>query len=67
MKRNVGGMDRGIRLAAGLAIVAAGVVFRSWWGAIGLVPILTAALGWCPAYLPVGISTCRTKERRQGA
>lgn len=60
MNRNVGGADRIVRLVLGVAIIAAGLYFRSWWGVIGVVPILTAAIGWCPAYLPFGISSCRT-------
>ena len=59
MKKNVGTNDRAVRVVAGLAIVAAGFNYQSWWGAIGLVPILTAIVGWCPAYLPLGISSCR--------
>lgn len=57
MKKNMGGADRIVRLILGLAIVAAGVYYKSWWGAIGAVPILTAMVGSCPAYLPFGIST----------
>lgn len=63
MMRNVGQMDRGIRVVAGLGIVAAGVYFKSWWGLVGLVPLLTATLGWCPLYLPLGLSTCPMKTR----
>jgi len=61
MTKNVGGFDRLLRVVVGLGIVAAGVAFKSWWGAVGLVPLLTAIIGWCPAYLPFGISTCRTR------
>ena len=32
------------------------------WGWIGVIPLLTAIIGWCPAYLPFGISTCSTKK-----
>jgi hypothetical protein len=31
-----------------------------WWGLVGLVPLATGTLGWCPAYLPFGIKTCKT-------
>ena len=61
MKVNVGGVDRTVRIVAGLVIIAAGVAFRSWWGAIGALPLLTGLIGWCPGYLPFGISTCKTK------
>jgi hypothetical protein len=59
MKCNVGKEDRILRVIVGLGIIGAGVYFKSWFGAIGLVPLLTAALGWCPAYLPLGISSCK--------
>ncbi len=62
MTRNVGSTDRIIRIVAGLVIIGAGVYFGSWWGAIGLIPLATAAIGWCPAYAPFGISTCATKR-----
>jgi hypothetical protein len=61
MKQNVGGMDRIARFVLGAAIVGAGIYFKSWWGAIGIVPLATAALGVCPAYAPFGLSTCATK------
>jgi hypothetical protein len=62
MKRNVGSADRFARIALGLGIIAAGVAYQSWIGAIGIVPLATAAIGWCPAYLPFGISTSLTAE-----
>jgi len=57
MKRNVGKADRIIRALLGIGIIAAGVYFQSWWGAIGLIPLLTAAIGWCPLYVLPGISS----------
>jgi len=60
MKKNVGSIDRKVRIIAGLAIIATGVAMQSWWGAIGIVPLATAAIGWCPAYLPFGFSSCKT-------
>jgi hypothetical protein len=59
MKANVGGIDRVFRALVGIAIVVAGVYFNSWWGALGLIPLATAALGWCPVYLPFGMSSAR--------
>lgn len=59
MKSNVGGVDRIIRVILGVGIIAIGIYFKSWWGVIGVVPILTAAMGWCPAYVPFGISSCQ--------
>jgi len=59
MKSNVGGTDRIIRVILGVGIIAIGIYFKSWLGVIGVVPILTAAVGWCPAYIPFGISSCQ--------
>ena len=60
MKTNVGGIDRMLRVAAGVALIwmaATGIV--GVWGWIGVVPLATGVIGWCPAYLPFGTSTCR--------
>jgi hypothetical protein len=62
MNKNVGSSDRTIRVIAGLIIIFIGIYFKSWWGVVGVLPIVTAMLRWCPAYLPFGISTCKTKE-----
>lgn len=59
MKANVGKADKVIRIVLGVAIIAAGIYFKSWWGAIGIIPILTAAISWCPLYTPLGIKTCK--------
>lgn len=60
MKKNVGSIDRGIRVLLGLVLIAAGVYYQSWWGVVGILPLFTASIGWCPAYLPFGLSTCKT-------
>mgnify|MGYP001556220929 CR=1 FL=1 len=60
MKANVGSLDRIVRIVAGLAILGAGYYFKSWWGLVGLVPLLTATIRFCPAYVPFGLSTCKT-------
>lgn len=59
MVKNIGNSDRIFRIAVGLAIITIGLVANSWWGIIGIAPIITASLGNCPAYLPFGISTCK--------
>ncbi|MEM7304166.1 MAG: DUF2892 domain-containing protein [Pseudomonadota bacterium] len=59
MEYNVGDTERMIRILAGLIIIGLGFIFSSWWGIIGIVPVFTGILGWCPAYLPFGISTKR--------
>jgi hypothetical protein len=63
MNKNVGGVDRILRMAVGLlliALAATGTVGA--WGYVGIVPILTGAIGWCPAYLPFGFSSCKTRS-----
>jgi hypothetical protein len=62
MKANVGGIDRIIRIAAGSALLA-WVLFFSGpiWAWVGLLPILTGLINFCPAYSIFGISTCHTK------
>jgi hypothetical protein len=54
--------DKVLRLVVGAAIIAAGVYFQSWWGAIGAVPILTTLMGRCPPYALLGINTCATRS-----
>ncbi len=59
MKKNVGGVERAIRAVVGLVILGVGFYYKSPWGLVGLVPMFTAAVGFCPAYVPFGISTCK--------
>lgn len=57
MKCNVGKTDKIIRIIAGLAIGAIGFYFKSWWGLVGIVPIFTALISWCPLYVPFKLNT----------
>lgn len=59
MKCNLGKLDRAARAIIGTLIIALGVYLQSWWGAIGAVLVLTAAVRWCPLYLPFGLSSCK--------
>ena len=57
--RNEGNLDRGLRIVVGLALLA--LVFvgpQTAWGWIGMVPLATGLIGWCPAYTLFGIRTC---------
>jgi len=63
MKQNVGGIDRTIRIIAGIGLIS--LVFvgpQTVWGWIGVVPLGTAIIGWCPPYSLLGISTCKVKS-----
>jgi type IV secretory pathway TrbD component len=59
MKKNVGGADRIIRIVLGVVILAVGLITQSWWGLIGLVPLLTAGMNFCPLYTIIGINTVK--------
>lgn len=63
MTANVGGIDRVLRIVVGLALIALALglipgVAPSVWGWIGVVPLLTAFVGFCPAYTLLGMNTC---------
>lgn len=62
MKANVGSTDRIIRLVLGAVIIVAGFYFKSWWGVVGVVPIITGLLNYCPAYNLIGVSTKKKIE-----
>lgn len=61
MKMNVGKADRIVRIVLGLVIIGIGVWLKSWWGLIGLIPLGTALINFCPIYHLLGVSTCRIK------
>jgi len=65
MTKNIGNVERGLRAIIGLALIAYAI-----WGTgpyaiyawIGVVPLFTAAVGWCPPYALLGINTCSAKK-----
>lgn len=61
MKQNVGGIDKFIRIILGVVLLALVFVIEGnarWFGLIGVVPLFTAFVGWCPAYSLIGVNTC---------
>lgn len=62
MEKNIGTIDKTIRVILGVVIIALGVLNESLWGAIGLIPLLTALINWCPLYPILGINTCSCKK-----
>jgi hypothetical protein len=65
MKINVGGLDRIGRIVAGLVLLALALTGTiGAWGWIGLVPLATGAVGFCPLYPLLGLNTCPTKTDR---
>ncbi len=60
MQKNVGGIDRVLRIIIGIALIS--LVFvgpQTPWGWIGVIPLATALIGWCPLYSLFGIKTCK--------
>ena len=51
--------DKKFRITIGSIALLVGLYFQSWWGLLGLIPILTSLINWCPLYVPFGISTIK--------
>ena len=62
MNRNIGKTDKILRIVLGVVIIALGVMSGSLWGAVGLIPIVTALIGWCPLYTVCKLKTCNDNE-----
>jgi hypothetical protein len=63
MTRNEGNIDRFARIVFGIALLS--LVFlgpRTWFGLIGIVPLVTGFVGYCPLYTVLGIRTCPTNS-----
>lgn len=64
MKTNEGGIDRIVRILAGvvlLGLMAMGTI--GWWGWLGVVLLATGLIGWCPLYTLLGLNTCSLKSK----
>lgn len=64
MRCNVGKTEQKIRIGLGVVILALGLYLGSWWGLIGIIPIITGAIRWCPASALLGVSTCEVEDPR---
>lgn len=63
MTHNIGGIERIIRIVAGLVLIAlAATGTVGVWGWLGLVPLATGLMGWCPPYSLLGINTCKNRS-----
>jgi len=63
MNKNVGGIDKMLRIVAGVALIALTVMgVLPVWGYIGIVPVATGLMGWCPLYPLLGLNTCPMKK-----
>ncbi|MBE0407058.1 YgaP family membrane protein [Psychrobacter sp. AOP22-C1-22] len=59
MEMNIGSTERLLRIIVGVVIIGLGLYFQSWWGVIGLVPLLTGLFRFCPLYRVLGMNTCK--------
>ncbi len=65
MKANVGRLDRIVRIAIGLVLLSLIVLLpgpERWWGLLGVIPLATASLSFCPLYSLLGISSCPLRK-----
>ncbi len=64
MQANIGSSDRIIRISIGVALIGASLAgLIGAWGWVGVVPLTTGVFRFCPAYLPFGMSTCKTANK----
>lgn len=62
MQKNVGGIDKVARILVGIALIIWALSSGTAWAFIGVLPLATGLLGWCPAYTLLGIKTCKLKR-----
>ena len=62
MKLNEGVIDRSLRIIVGVVLIGLTLTAKiGVWGWIGIVPLVTGLMGWCPLYTLLGFKTCKTK------
>ena len=63
MKNNIHHMERAIRILAGLILISLAFIGpKNLWFLLGIIPLLTGLMGWCPPYSLLGINTCPKKQ-----
>jgi hypothetical protein len=64
MKLNVGGIDRALRIIVGLVLIALAATHQvGWWGWLGVIPLATGLVRFCPLYTMLGLNTCPMKAK----
>lgn len=66
MKANVGGVDKVLRIVVGLGVLSLIFILEGnarWWGLVGVVPLLTGLVNFCPLYTLIGINSCPMKDK----
>ena len=67
LRGNIGGLDRALRTTLGLVLLSLTVVGpETRWGLVGLIPLATALVGWCPLYAVLGIDTYPRQQHPAG-
>jgi hypothetical protein len=64
LKKNVGYVDSIVRVIIGAMIVGIGLYFDSWWGFLGLIPVFSGAVSFCPIYRMLNMDTSRPNTER---
>lgn len=59
MEINVGSTERLLRIIVGVVIIGLGLYLQSWWGVVGIIPLLTGLFRFCPLYKMLGMNTCK--------
>ena len=62
MRYNIGSSEKIWRVILGFLIILIAYYYKSWWGALGIIPIATGFIGFCPFYAMISISTCTEKR-----
>ena len=62
MHHNVGGIDQILRIVLCGVICSIGVIYNNWWGLVGLIPLVTGTMSWCPLNNLVGLSSLKISE-----
>jgi len=66
MKANVGGVDKILRIVAGLGLLSLVLILEGnarWWGLVGLIPLATGLINFCPLYALLGLNSCPMKDK----
>ncbi len=64
MPCNVGKTDKWIRIGLGIILILVGVFYQSWWGAVGLIPLVAGIVSYCPLYTLAKIDTRSEEEKK---
>ncbi len=64
MEKNVGKTDTIVRIILAIVILTLGIYYRSWWGALAVIPLFTAFIHWCPLYIPFHIKTVKRENKQ---